>query len=58
MTVNGTPFLSQTDLISQVTYTWQVGDTAYETAYGSGITLKPFEGYWVYAYSQCTVTFN
>jgi len=58
LTVNGSAFLSQSNLIAQVTYTFQAGDTAYETATGSGITLQPFEGYWVYAYSQCTVTFN
>ena len=56
--VNGKAFLSQSALVAQVTYTWQSGDTAYETMYGSGITLKPYVGYWVYAYAPCTLTFN
>ena len=56
--VNGKPLLSQSSVIAQVTYTWQPGDTAYETMYGSGITLQPYVGYWVYAYTPCMLTFN
>lgn len=38
-------------------YTWQPTDTAYEVLPASTATLKPFYGYWLYAFKPCTLTF-
>ena len=35
-------------------YTFQAGDTNYEAVTGSSGVLKPYEGYWLYAFQPCT----
>lgn len=57
-TTSPVPILEQDSTLAQVTYTWQPGDTEYQAQYGSGITLQPYVGYWVYAFKGCTLTFN
>jgi uncharacterized repeat protein (TIGR03803 family) len=42
-------------LIGATLYTWQPGDSAYETQSVSSATLAPYEGYWVYAFQPCTL---
>lgn len=43
-------------LVAPTLYTYQAGDTNYETLTPGG-ALQPFEGYWVYAYQSCTLQF-
>ena len=44
-------------IVSNTLYTYQAGDTAYETVNGSSGSLTPYEGYWIFAYVTCKVTF-
>jgi hypothetical protein len=38
-------------------YTYQSGDTAYETTSVSSGSLQPYYGYWIYSFSPVTLTF-
>lgn len=53
---NSFPVGQAGSLVSPTLYTYQAGDTAYETL-GPGATIQPFEGYWIFAYVPCTLVF-
>lgn len=44
-------------LIAATLYTYQPGDTAYESQPVSSAAFAPFEGYWIDAFSPCTLVF-
>jgi hypothetical protein len=45
-------------IINSTIFTYQPGDTEYETQSGEKVTLEPYEGYWLYAYKACTLSFG
>jgi len=44
-------------LVQANLFTWQSSDTAYEVIPYSSGNLTPYEGYWLYAYQPCTLSF-
>ena len=48
---------AEAGLIVNSLFTYQAGDTTYESMTGSTATLQPYYGYWLYAYHPCTLVF-
>jgi kumamolisin len=59
VSVNGQPSESYATAVANNSvsdfFTWQGGDTAYETISASG-SLQPWEGYWIFAQSPTTIS--
>ena len=49
---------AEAGLIVNSLFTYQAGDTTYESMTGSTATLQPYYGYWLYAYHRCTLVFS